>query len=232
MSVPAVKRSILFSLALMLLLAVLLSLALGPVSIPFTDAIGALLHRVTGWTVAADTALIVEHIRLPRTLMGMLIGATLALTGAAMQGLFRNPLADPALIGVSSGAALGAALVIVLGSVWLAALPPALMPYTQAAGAFAGALLTTWLVYRLGSSNQGVSMASMLLAGVAIAALSAAVVGLLTYIADDAMLRALTFWNMGSLGAASYDRVGMLLVLTKVLSCPLLKTPIKNLLLK
>ena len=212
MSVPAVKRTIIFSLGLLLLLATVLSLALGPVSIPFTDAIGALLRPVTGWSVAPDTQLIVEHIRLPRTLMGILIGATLALTGAAMQGLFRNPLADPALIGVSSGAALGAAMVIVLGGVWLAALPAALTPYTQATGAFAGALLTTWLVYRLGSSAQGVSMASMLLAGVAIAALSAAVVGLLTYIADDAMLRALTFWNLGSLGAASYDRVGMLVL--------------------
>ena len=212
MSVPAVKRTILFSLGLLLLLATVLSLALGPVSIPFTDAIGALLRPLTGWSVAPDTQLIVEHIRLPRTLMGILIGATLALTGAAMQGLFRNPLADPALIGVSSGAALGAAMVIVLGGVWLAALPAALTPYTQATGAFAGALLTTWLVYRLGSSAQGVSMASMLLAGVAIAALSAAVVGLLTYIADDAMLRALTFWNLGSLGAASYDRVGMLVL--------------------
>ena len=157
-----------------------------------------------------DQVLIIEHIRLPRTLMGILVGATLALTGAAMQGLFRNPLADPGLIGVSSGAALGAALMIVLGSSMLSALPSFVLPYATVLGAFAGGVITTWLVYRLGQSVQGTSVASMLLAGIAIAAISGAVIGMLSYLADDAMLRTLTFWNMGSLGSANYQRVAVL----------------------
>jgi|TARA_R110002126_G_scaffold74484_3_gene185787 iron complex transport system permease protein len=142
--------------------------------------------------------------------MGILVGATLALTGAAMQGLFRNPLADPGLIGVSSGAALGAALMIVLGSSMLSALPSFVLPYATVLGAFAGGVITTWLVYRLGQSVQGTSVASMLLAGIAIAAISGAVIGMLSYLADDAMLRTLTFWNMGSLGSANYQRVAVL----------------------
>ena len=186
----------------LLLVAVLLSLALGPVAIPLDDTLRVLSRRFTAAELPADQVLIIEHIRLPRTLMAILVGATLALTGAGMQGLFRNPLADPSLIGVSSGAALGAALFIVLGS--------ALLPYATVLGAFLGGVATTWLVYRLGQSVQGTSVASMLLAGIAIAAISGAVIGLLSYLADDAMLRTLTFWNMGSLGAASYQRVAVL----------------------
>ncbi len=101
-------------LGLLLLAAGLASLASGTVTIHPLDTLRA-LGAVFGWAeVPAEVGLIVEHIRLPRMLMGLLVGATLALTGAVMQGLFRNPLADPGLIGVSSGAALGAALMIVL----------------------------------------------------------------------------------------------------------------------
>tara|TARA_R110000764_G_scaffold8776_2_gene28957 strand:- start:15760 stop:16806 length:1047 start_codon:yes stop_codon:yes gene_type:complete len=194
----------------LLLVAVLLSLALGPVAIPLDDTLRVLLRRFTAVELPADQVLIVEHIRLPRTLMAILVGATLALTGAGMQGLFRNPLADPSLIGVSSGAALGAALFIVLGSALLSSVPAFVLPYATVLGAFLGGVATTWLVYRLGQSVQGTSVASMLLAGIAIAAISGAVIGLLSYLADDAMLRTLTFWNMGSLGAASYQRVAVL----------------------
>ncbi|MEH6493311.1 FecCD family ABC transporter permease [Halopseudomonas sp.] len=206
------KPIVVVLLLALLLLAVLLSLALGPVAIPLDDTLRVLLQRVTAADLPADQVLIIEQIRMPRTLMGLLVGATLALTGAAMQGLFRNPLADPGLIGVSSGAALGAALVIVLGATVLARLPAALLPYATVLGAFLGGVATTWLVYRLGQSVQGTSVASMLLAGIAIAAISGAVIGLLSYLADDVMLRTLTFWNMGSLGGASYQRVAVLAV--------------------
>ncbi|MFN3580789.1 MAG: FecCD family ABC transporter permease [Pseudomonas sp.] len=194
----------------LLLLAVVLSLALGAVPIAPLDTLRALASIVGLGEVAADTRLIIEYIRLPRTLMGLLVGATLALTGAVMQGLFRNPLADPGLIGVSSGAALGAAVVIVLGGWLFSALPTGLLPYATVLGAFLGGVATTLLVYRLGQTAQGTSVASMLLAGIAIAAISGAFIGLLSYIADDSMLRTLTFWNMGSLGSANYERVGVL----------------------
>ena len=201
---------IMLLLAALLLLAFLLSLALGAVAIHPLDTLKALGSLLGLTEVAPDTRLIIEHIRLPRSLMGLMVGATLGLTGAVMQGLFRNPLADPGLIGVSSGAALGAALMIVLGGWLLSGLPAGWMPYATVAGAFSGGVLTTLLVYRLGQTAQGTSVASMLLAGIAIAAISGAFIGLLSYIADDTMLRTLTFWNMGSLGGANMEKVGVL----------------------
>jgi iron complex transport system permease protein len=197
-------------LGILLLAAGLASLALGAVPIRLLDTLRALAAMLGFGEVASETRLIIEHIRLPRTLTGLLVGATLALTGAVMQGLFRNPLADPGLIGVSSGAALGAAVSIVLGGALFSGLPSGLMPYATVLGAFIGGVATTLLVYRLGQSSQGTSVASMLLAGIAIAAISGAFIGLLSYIADDAMLRTLTFWNMGSLGGATFERVGVL----------------------
>lgn len=206
------RSVIMWLLVLLVLVAFVLSLALGAVPIHPLDTLRALGSLVGLTDVAADTLLIIEHIRLPRTLMGLMVGATLALTGAVMQGLFRNPLADPGLIGVSSGAALGAAVTIVLGGVLLGGLPAAVLPYGTVGGAFIGGVATTLLVYRLGQTAQGTSVASMLLAGIAIAAISGAFIGLLSYIADDTMLRTLTFWNMGSLGGASFDKVTVLIL--------------------
>ncbi|SDS91996.1 iron complex transport system permease protein [Halopseudomonas xinjiangensis] len=199
-------------LIIVLLLSMLASLASGAVSIAPADVVQALFAWTGQSDVAATEQMIVEQIRLPRTLMGAIIGATLGLTGAAMQGLFRNPLADPGLIGVSGGAALGAALIIVLGSGLVAVLPGGLEPYLTALGAFVGGVLSTVLVYRLGRSLHGGSVANMLLAGVAITTLSGALIGLLGYLADNAMLRTLTFWNMGTLAHASYERVAMLAI--------------------
>src|SRR5690554_7236091 len=156
---------------------------------------------------------IIWAIRLPRVLLGALVGASLALAGASLQGLFRNPLADPGLIGVSSGAALGAAAVIVGTSRWVT-LPDAIEPYVLSAAAFTGGLLVTALVYRLGRRDGQTQVATMLLAGVALTALSGAIIGLFTYIADDATLRALTFWNLGSLNGASYSRLWPLVVVS------------------
>ena len=142
--------------------------------------------------------LILGQIRLPRTLLGLAVGAVLALCGVAMQGLFRNPLADPGLVGVSSGAALGAAVAIVGGAA-VGGLPPLYAPYLLSACAFAGGLGVTALVYRLGRRDGQTSVTTMLLAGIALNALAFACIGLFTYLADDATLRTLTFWNLGSL---------------------------------
>lgn len=198
---------ILLGLGLLLLIAFVLSLGLGAVNIAPLDTLTALGHTLGLLASQGDSQAIIEQIRLPRTLMGLLVGSTLALTGAVMQGLFRNPLADPSLVGVSSGAALGAAVVIVLGTWWIAEIPEPLLPYATVMGAFGGGVITTLLVYRLGQTDQGTSVAGMLLAGIAIAAISGALIGLLGYLANDRMLRMLTFWNMGSLGSATYPRV-------------------------
>ena len=157
--------------------------------------------------------MILGQIRLPRTLLGLAVGAVLALSGVAMQGLFRNPLADPGLVGVASGAALGAAVAIVGGS-WLGGVPEGFAPYLLSACAFIGGLGVTALVYRLGRREGQTNVATMLLAGIALTALGGSAVGLFTYLADDATLRTLTFWNLGSLNGASYERLWPLLLIT------------------
>ncbi|ROO34966.1 ABC transporter permease [Pseudomonas sp. AF76] len=212
---PQVQPRVLFiGLSLLCLLAIWLSLALGPVSLPLLDTGRAALHLM-GLPVAADNLeqaeLILGQIRLPRTLLGLATGGVLALSGVAMQGLFRNPLADPGLVGVSSGAALGAAFAIVGGAV-MGGLPEAFGPYVLSLCAFLGGLGVTALVYRLGRRNGQTHVATMLLAGIALTALSASAVGLFTYLADDATLRTLTFWNLGSLNGASYARLWPLLL--------------------
>lgn len=207
-------RPLFFALSASLLLVFWLSLAFGSVSLPLGDTLRALMH-LSGMPVKAEgleqAELIVGQLRLPRALTGLLVGALLALCGVAMQGLFRNPLADPGLIGVSSGAALGAALAIVFAGA-IGGLPTVLGPYLLSLCAFLGGLAVTWLVYRLGRRDGQASVATMLLAGIALTALASALIGLFSYLADDATLRSLTFWNLGSLNGASYPRLWPLLL--------------------
>ncbi|MDD1506930.1 FecCD family ABC transporter permease [Pseudomonas sp. CNPSo 3701] len=214
---PVIAPSSLFiALGLLLALALWLSLALGPVSLPLGDTLRAAL-RLAGLPLADDglqqAELILGQIRMPRTLLGLAVGAVLALCGVAMQGLFRNPLADPGLIGVSSGAALGAAIAIVGGAA-MGGMPELFAPYLLSLCAFLGGLVVTALVYRLGRRNGQTSVTTMLLAGIALNALAFACIGLFTYLADDATLRTLTFWNLGSLNGACYARLWPLLLVT------------------
>ncbi len=216
MGSPIPARFLFFILGLLLLVAIWLSLALGPMSLALGDSLAAAL-RLVGVPIEPagleQAELILAQIRLPRTLLGCAVGAVLALCGVAMQGLFRNPLADPGLVGVSSGAALGAAIAIV-GSTVVPALVPGWEPYVLSVFAFVGGLVVTLLVYRLGRRNGQTHVATMLLAGIALTALAGAVVGLFTYLADDRTLRSLTFWNLGSLNGASYARLWPLLLIT------------------
>lgn len=214
-------RTLYLGLGVGCVLAIWLSLALGPVSLPLGDTLKASLRLVglpIDGTGLEQAELIVGQIRLPRTLLGLAVGAVLALSGVAMQGLFRNPLADPGLVGVSSGAALGAAIAIV-GESRFGEVPEALSPYLLSICAFLGGLGVTALVYRLGRKDGQTRVATMLLAGIALTALAGAAVGLFTYIADDATLRSLTFWNLGSLNGASYARLWPLLVISLVVAC-------------
>ncbi|MBC2885377.1 iron ABC transporter permease [Ochrobactrum sp. CM-21-5] len=151
--------------------------------------------------------LIIMEIRLPRIVMGMLIGAGLAVSGAVMQGLFRNPLADPALVGVASGASLGAISIIVLGGTMLAPVVAVLGIYALPVAAFLGGLATTLLLYRVATRRGRTSVATMLLAGIALGALAGAASGALIYIADDRQLRDLTFWGLGSLAGATWTKI-------------------------
>lgn len=196
-------------LAVALAAAALAALATGPVSIS-PRAMGALvLDALAGRhdPATARDGLVLFSIRLPRVVLAALIGAGLAVSGAILQGLFRNPLADPGLVGVSSGAGLTAALVIVLGD--------ALFPVSQAMlqglvlplGAFVGGLATTLILYAVATRRGVTSVATMLLAGVAIAALAGACTGLLVFMSDDRQLRDITFWTLGGLGGANWIKV-------------------------
>ncbi|MDW4498861.1 iron ABC transporter permease [Sulfitobacter sp. D35] len=147
------------------------------------------------------------EIRLPRLTLAVLVGAALAVSGALMQGLFRNPLADPGIVGVSAGAGLGAISAIVLGALLPLQVQQALGSSVVALAAFAGAWVTTLVLYAVATRAGQTSVATLLLAGIAISALVSAVSGLLIYVADDAQLRDLTFWGLGSLAGATWAKV-------------------------
>lgn len=171
---------------------------------------------VTGWIFSSEGAdaamtardrIIVYDIRLPRVVLGILIGAGLAVSGAVMQGLFRNPLADPGLVGVSSGAGLGAISIIVLGSTILGPFVSLLGIYALPLAAFSGGLATTLILYRVATRHGRTSIATMLLAGIALGAMAGAFSGVLVYLADDRQLRDLTFWGLGSLAGATWTKI-------------------------
>jgi len=187
----------------------LAALMLGPVFITPADLAGALVDSLghSGSPDRAQEAMIISAIRLPRVILAGLVGLCLAVCGTAMQGLFRNPLADPSLIGVSSGASAGASLMIVLGGGALLQGGQFAGLSVVALGAFAGGFLAVILVYRLATSSTGTSVATMLLAGIAISALAGALNSLFSFVADDEMLRRISLWQMGSLDASNWPRV-------------------------
>ena len=194
--------------------AVIFGLNSGAVDIPIETIIdlGFEVFQSSDKDTAAQQAkTILFDIRLPRICLAILIGAILAISGAVMQGLFRNPLAAPSLIGVSSGASVGASVVIVLAGAWLQS-NTALGLSLVAVGAFIGSFLVTVLVYRLSTSALGTSVTTMLLAGIAVSALAGAVSGLLSYYADNEMLRQISIWQMGNLSTANWQRVLVLAV--------------------
>ncbi|ANG92554.1 iron ABC transporter permease [Enterobacteriaceae bacterium 155047] len=139
-------------------------------------------------------------IRLPRVLLALVIGGSLALAGCVMQGLFRNPLADPGLLGISSGAACAVALWVVLPL----SLPPLIVLYAPMLAAFLGALAATGVIFVI-SQQRTSSLSRLLLVGIAINALCGAATGVLSWISNDAQLRQLSLWGMGSLGQAQWS---------------------------
>jgi heme transport system permease protein len=179
------------------------SLLSGPTSVPIREGLLALADTVFDSSMSGldnFQKVVILELRLPRALLAMAVGAILAQCGAVMQGLFRNPLADPGIIGVSSGAAMGAVLAIALfSSVQAAVFTPVF--------AFMGGLLTTIFVYTLARSSQGTSVLMLLLAGVAISAFGGALIGMLSYFADDQKLRALSLWQMGRVADASHQNL-------------------------
>jgi iron complex transport system permease protein len=197
--------AVLVLLCLILLLACTISLASGPTGVGLVE----LWHYFTGG--AADMGnrerVILEAVRLPRTALGLLVGAGLGVSGAMMQGLFRNPLADPGIVGVTSGAALFAVMAIVLGGTVLAPVSLLFGSHFLPLMAFLGGLLNTCVLYIIATQEGRTSTTVLVLAGIAVGALSLAATGLLIFIADDRALRDITFWSLGSLGGATFSRV-------------------------
>lgn len=197
-------------LVLLLVVATILALGLGAYHIPAWDVCRLLLQKVGLASAGAVEPLqqdVLFVVRLPRVLLGLLVGAALGMSGAAIQGIFRNPLAEPSLIGISAGASLFAVLVIAFETVLFVSLSAWLGYYLLVFGAFVGAGLTALLVYRISMKEGRSNVTTMLLAGIAINGFAGALTGLMTYLASEQQLRSITFWMLGSLGGASWENV-------------------------
>lgn len=200
------------ALTALLVLAALVAVMTGAAGIPLARLAAALGIGTADPATLSRDQLVLFSIRLPRLVLAAMVGALLAAAGAIMQGVFRNPLADPALVGVSSGAALAAAVTIVIGDKFLLAMIAAVPFEVLPVAAFGGALAATVILYRIATHHSRTSIAIFLLGGLAIAALVNAAIGLLVFLADDRQLRDITFWMLGSLAGATWGRCLRLLL--------------------
>ncbi len=191
-------------LGLGLLLIAFGSLFIGAYSIEADKVIEVLTFNSTG-----TNEFLIFNLRLPRILMACLVGAGLAITGAAVQGLFRNPLADPSLIGVTNGAMLFAVIAIVSTSGLLLQVADIFQQATVMISAFAGGVLSTYLVYFISRRRGKTSVMTMLLAGIAISAFAAAVTGLFINISDNQQLRDIVFWTLGSFAGSDWTTLSI-----------------------
>jgi iron complex transport system permease protein len=192
---------------LVLLAAVLLcSAALGQFSVPPAEIVASIARKLglaptaSGAAAYADGAL--WNIRFPRLVLGVVVGAALGVAGALMQGVFANPLAEPAVVGVSAGCAVGACTVIVFDLQWLG-------PVTVPAAAFVMGVLTTILVYVLSRARGKTQVLMLVLTGIAVNAVANAIIAFLVFSADTASREQVTFWQLGSLNGATWSAVAV-----------------------
>lgn len=216
---PTPGAAVIVALVALLGASIIVASGVGAVEVPLST----MLEVVLGDGVASDSqaAGVWLHIRLPRVLLGVLVGASLGCAGALLQGLFRNALADAGVIGLSTGGALGAATATLIASRLASPLVGVLAGLYLPAAAFAGALVAAIVLERM-AAREGAGIARLLLAGVAINALAGAGIGLLVTVADDAELRTITFWTLGSLGGATWPLV---LAVAPFAMVPLLMLP-------
>ncbi|MFI5935291.1 FecCD family ABC transporter permease [Actinoplanes sp. NPDC051494] len=193
-------------LALALVVVCLLAAGSGQVPVSPAEVAGSLLHRIGLDLGPLPSAAQGENalwlVRFPRVVLAVVVGASLGCAGALMQGVFGNPLAEPGVIGVSAGAAVGAAAAIVSGVTVLGA-------WTTAGAAFAGGILTTFLVYAMSRANGRTEVVTLVLTGVAVNATAGALLGLLMFLTDDDGVRAIAFWQLGSLAQATWAAVAV-----------------------
>ena len=201
-------------LLLILLIAILatisiISIVVGPVKISFYQILCIIMSKAGFISNGNDYFTPIQEsvlwdIRIPRIILGTLVGLALASAGAILQGLFRNPLVDPGFIGVSSGAAVGAMIAIMFSSFIISQAYDFLTPFILPILAIIGAFTTTMLIYRMSKVSQKTNIMAMLLAGIAINALAGSIIGLLVSISSDSELRSFTFWSLGGLDNGSW----------------------------
>ncbi|MFI9624431.1 FecCD family ABC transporter permease [Streptomyces sp. NPDC052042] len=185
-----------------LLVCCLLSAGLGAYNIPLGDVLGSVQHRLGLGGAALDRVgeSVLWNVRLPRVVLALLVGASLGCAGALMQGVFGNPLAEPAVIGISSGAAVGAVASIALGLTFFG-------NWTVTVCAFAAGLATVLLVYTLSRTGGRTEVVTLILTGIAVNAFAGALIGLSIFFADNAQISQITFWQLGSLAQATWPKV-------------------------
>ncbi len=201
---PTPGAAVIVALVALLGASIIVASGVGAVEVPLSTMVEVVLGNDT--LADPQAAAVWQHIRLPRVLLGVMVGASLGCAGALLQGLFRNALADAGVIGLSTGGALGAATATLLASRLATPLAGVLAGLYLPAAAFVGALLAAIVLERM-AAREGAGIARLLLAGVAINALAGAGIGLLVTIANDAELRTITFWTLGSLGGATWPLV-------------------------
>ena len=193
-------------LTIALIIVVINALSTGAYTIPFSELLKVLFQGpATNAGTDSVSHAIFWNVRLPRVILAIVVGASLAVAGVVMQGVFRNPLAEPATVGVSGGAAVGAVIAITLG---LSRITLGVQVF-----AFIGGTLATAVVYGLSRVDGKTDIVTLILTGIAINALSGALIGLAVFIADDDQIRTVTFWSLGSLGLATWRAVAMVLPL-------------------
>jgi iron complex transport system permease protein len=198
------KQIVLIGLFILLICVMIAEMAFGPVNLSISQIYYALAGQADPMPQT-----IVTQIRAPRMILGAGVGISLALCGAVLQGLLRNPLADPGLIGISGGASAAVVIVIVLGNYFVGAVPMFLRPYLLPIAAFLGALLVTFLILWLSTKDGKMSVPRLILVGVAINSVAGAGIGFLTYISTDTQLRDLSLWSMGSLAKSNWTSVSI-----------------------
>ena len=197
-----------FFLALVVILIIMLlcAVSFGAVSIKISEMFSALLHYVKGEKPANIYEAVFLQIRLPRVLLCAITGAILSASGVLMQGLFRNPIVEPGLVGTSAGAAFGASLVFVLSAGLAPSIKAIAGPFLVPLFAFAGGLLATYIVYSLSKNMRKVSITSLLLIGIAVNAIGLSGTGFMSYLARDPQARSITFWSLGTFAGATWSQ--------------------------
>ncbi len=216
-------------LAAILLFSIFGSLYIGAYPVSGSQLILAIREGL-GWTSSAEDpslTFLIWHLRLPRILLALVVGAGLALSGAAIQGLFRNPLADPALIGITSGAMVFAVAGIFFATTLLQSISSLLGYASITLMGFVGSFISTILVYQLATFSGRTSVTTLLLAGVAITAFGSALTGLMIYFSTEDQLRDITFWTLGSLGGAQWKMLAIITPLVSIAGIILVKNAAK-----